>query len=83
MDRFFIQVRRNIAGLERAPQYPRRASRKWYLYGFYSPEMVEKCLTIYRAYFNHIAEGKDKMTPAVRLGLAKGPVRFEEVIYLQ
>ncbi len=83
VDRFFMQVRRSIAGLERAPQYPRRASRKWYLYGFYSPEMVEKCLTIYRTYFNYIAKGDDKMTPAMRIGLAKGPVRFEEIIYFE
>ncbi len=83
VDRFFMQVRRSIAGLERAPQYPHRASRKWYLYGFYSPEMVEKCLTIYRTYFNDIAKGKDKMTPAMRLGFARGPVRFEEIIYFQ
>lgn len=55
VDRFFIQVRHSIAGLKRAPQYPRRASRKWYLYGLYSPEMVEKCLTIYRTYFSYIA----------------------------
>lgn len=83
VDRFFMQIRRSIAGLERAPSYPRRASRKWYLYGFYSPEMAEKCLTIYRTYFNYIAKGKDRMTPAMRIGLAKGPVRFEEVIYFQ
>lgn len=83
VDRFFMQVRRSIAGLERAPQYPRRASRKWYLYGFYSPEMVEKCLTVFRTYFNYVAKGKDKMTPAMRLNLAKGPVRFEDIIYFQ
>jgi hypothetical protein len=84
VDRFFMQIRRSIAGLERAPQYPRRASRKWYLYGFYSPEMVEKMLTIFRTYFNFIARGgQDGQTPAMRLGLAKGPVRFEEVIYFQ
>src|SRR6266542_1865703 len=26
-----MQIRRGIAGLKRAPQYPRCASRKWYL----------------------------------------------------
>ncbi|UAX91744.1 hypothetical protein LAC81_22185 [Ensifer adhaerens] len=81
VDRFFMQVRRSIAGLERAPSYPRRAARKWYLYGFYSPDMVEKCLVIFRTYFNFIAKGKDGQTPAMRLGLAKGPVRFEDILY--
>lgn len=83
VDRFFMQVRRSIAGLERAPQYPRRASRKWYLYGYYSPEMVEKMLTIFRTYFNFIAKGQDRQTPAMRLGLAKGPVRLEDIIYFE
>jgi hypothetical protein len=80
-DRFFMQLRRSIAGLERAPAYPRRASRKWYLYGFYSPEMVEKALVIYRTYFNFIANGADGKTPAMHLGLAKGAIRFEDVLY--
>ncbi|ANL37438.1 hypothetical protein [Rhizobium phaseoli] len=83
VDRFFMQIRRSIAGLERAPSYPRRASRKWYLYGFYSPDMVEKCLVIFRTYFNFIAKGKDGKTPAMRIGLAKGPVRFEDVLYFE
>ncbi|WP_245446317.1 hypothetical protein [Metarhizobium album] len=83
VDRFFMQVRRSIAGLERAPSYPRRASRKWYLYGFYSPDMVEKMLVIFRTYFNYIAKGKDGKTPAMRLGLAKGAVRFEDVLYFE
>jgi hypothetical protein len=81
VDRFFMQVRRSIAGLERAPAYPRRASRKWYLYGFYSPEMVEKTLVIYRTYFNFIAKGQDGKTPAMRIGLAKGAIRFEDDLY--
>lgn len=81
VDRFFMQIRRGIAGLERAPSYPRRASRKWYLYGFYSPEMVEKALVIYRTYFNFIAKGQDGKTPAMRIGLAKGTIRFEDVLY--
>mgnify|MGYP007082200664 CR=1 FL=1 len=52
------------------------------LYGYYSPAMVEKMLTIFRTYFNFIAKGEDGKTPAMRLGLAKGPVRFEDIIYL-
>ncbi|MGO6719866.1 hypothetical protein [Rhizobium ruizarguesonis] len=83
VDRFFMQVRRSIAGLERAPSYPRRASRKWYLYGFYSPDMVEKMLVIFRTYFNYIAKGKDGNTPAMRLGLAKGAIRFEDILYFE
>lgn len=65
-----MQIRRSIAGLERAPAYPRRASRKWCLYGFCSPEMLAKALASYRTYFN-LAKGQDGKTTAMRIGLAK------------
>lgn len=63
------------------PAYPRRASRKWYLYGFYLPEMVEKTRVICRTYFNFIAKGQDGKMPAMRIGLAKGAICFEDVLY--
>lgn len=78
-----MQVRRSIAGLERAPKYPRRASRKWYLCDFYSHERFDKCLAIYRTYFNYDAKGDDKMTPSMHIDLAKGPARFEEIVYFE
>jgi hypothetical protein len=83
IERFFMQVRRSIAGLERASSYPRRASRKWDLYGFYSPDIMEKCLVIFRTYFNYVAKGKDGNAPAIRLGLAKGAIRFEDILYVE
>lgn len=43
---------------------------------------VANTLVIYRAYFNFIAKGQDGKTPAMRIGLAKGPIRFEDVFYL-
>ncbi|NRQ17905.1 hypothetical protein BHMPCIPO_05168 [Ensifer sesbaniae] len=45
--------------------------------------MVEKCLVIFRTYFNFIAKGKDRNTPAMCLGLAKGAIRFEDVLYFE
>jgi ribosomal protein S28E/S33 len=28
-----------------------------------------------------LVSGKDKKTPAMRLGLAKGPVKYEDILY--
>ncbi|MEH2513713.1 hypothetical protein V1291_005067 [Nitrobacteraceae bacterium AZCC 1564] len=38
-------------------------------------------LVIYRTYFNFSAKGQDGKTPAMRIGLAKGAIRFEDVLY--
>jgi hypothetical protein len=47
--------------------------RKWYLYGFYSPEMVEKVLVIYRTYFNFIAKGQcESAWPLTPIGAQGG-----------
>jgi hypothetical protein len=38
-------------------------------------------LEIFRTYFNFCEIGKDKRTPALRLGLARGPVAPEDILY--
>ncbi|MHC2364144.1 hypothetical protein ACVIOG_006347 [Rhizobium leguminosarum] len=42
--------------------------------------MVEKCLVIFRTDLNYIAKGKGGNTPAMRLDLAKGAIRFEDIL---
>ncbi|MDV7399795.1 hypothetical protein RZS08_50740, partial [Arthrospira platensis SPKY1] len=37
----------------------------------------------FRTYFNYCEVGQDGKTPAMRLGLARGPVAPEEIIYFQ
>ncbi len=37
-------------------------------------------LAIYRVHYNYLEAGKDKKTPAMRLGLAKGKVRLTEIL---
>jgi hypothetical protein len=34
-----------------------------------------------RVYYNYAAIGEDKRTPAMRLGLAMGPVKLETILY--
>lgn len=49
--------------------------RIWHAYSFYNPEMVPKLATILRFYHNYmLPRGKEKMTPAMKLGVAKGVV---------
>jgi hypothetical protein len=43
--------------------------------------MVDKTLVIYRTYFNFIANGADGKTPATRIGLARGNIRLEDVLF--
>jgi hypothetical protein len=38
-------------------------------------------LDIFRVFYNYVEVGKDKETPAMRLGLAKGTVDMEDIIY--
>lgn len=43
--------------------------------------MIVKLLGIFRVFYNYRLAGKDGQTPAMRLGLAKGKVELESIIY--
>ncbi len=81
IDRFFMQARRRISLLERPIATPSAAGRKWFGYSPYNPVMVIKMLDIFRVFYNFVETGKDNNTPAMRLGLAKGIVDMEDIIY--
>lgn len=81
IDRFFMQVRRRVSLLERPFQTASASRRVWYGYSPYKPEVVEKLLTIFRVFYNYVAAGDDKKTPAMRLGLAKAPIDIEDILY--
>jgi hypothetical protein len=81
IDRFFMQVRRRLSVLERPITTASKGYRKWYGYSAYNPETVVKLLGIFRVFYNYCATGKDGKTPAMRLGLAKGVVDLEDIIY--
>lgn len=40
-----------------------------------------KLVAVFRTYFNYCEVGEDGKTPAVRLGLARGRVAPEEIVY--
>jgi hypothetical protein len=73
IDRFFMQTRRRVSLAERAVTSVRKQRRMWNGYGAYNPAVLQRYLEIYRTYYNYCLTGKDKKTPAMRLGLAKAP----------
>ena len=81
IDRFFMQARRRVNAFERPFNSGTNAKRTWYGYSPYNPGMYIKLAELFRLFYNYINVGQDKKTPAMRLGLAKGPVSYEKIIY--
>lgn len=84
VDRFFMQARRRLSMAERSIATASAANRTWYGYSAYHPESLARVLEIFRVFYNYCKAGeKDKMTPAMRLGLAKAPIALEDILYFQ
>jgi transposase-like protein len=82
IDRFFAQVRRSLMMFERPISSGANKNRTWYGYSPYNPALYQKLADIYRVHYNYCqVSKKDGKTPAMRLGLAKGPVAIEKIIY--
>jgi transposase-like protein len=81
IDVFFMLVRRRLSLLERPLATMSNARRLWYGYSAYNPRSIMKVLDIFRVFYNYVLIGQDKKTPAMRLGLAKGHVSLEDIIY--
>lgn len=81
IDVFFMLVRRRLSLLERPLATMSNARRLWHGYSAYNPRSIMKVLDIFRVFYNYVLIGQDKKTPAMRLGLAKGYVSLEDIIY--
>lgn len=81
IDRFFMQVRRGLTLAERAVISANTDRRMWYGKSAYNPDVLMKVVFIFRTYFNFCEVGADKRTPAMRLGLARGPIKPEDILY--
>ncbi len=90
IDRFFMQLRRLLSPLERPIGMPSNQGRSWYGYAPYNPAMIQKLIDIYRVFYNYAKVGRPKdtegrrrpgRTPAMAIGLAKGVVRIDEILY--
>jgi transposase-like protein len=80
VDRFFAQIRNSLSLLSRAPNSASNTGRRWFQRNAYNPEVVAMLLDIYRVNYNYLEVGDDKMTPAMRLGLAKSKVRLTDIL---
>ena len=53
----------------------------WHGYQPYDPAMIGKYLAVFRTMANFIGVGLDGKTPAMRLGLAKQPLTYEDIVW--
>lgn len=81
VDKVFNQIRNMIKVLSRQPPQKVNRKRQYFKESAYNPERVIKLLEIFRVYHNYFLLGKDKRTPAMRLGLAKSQIRLEDILY--
>ena len=82
VDNYFMRVRRGVLYFERPVPSRTNAGRLWTGYQPYDPKRAFQLLDIFRVYTNYVWTTGGK-TPAQRLGLARGPVKFEDILYWQ
>ena len=81
IDNVFQITRRLINAFERPIGTSSGHNAVWHGYAPYNPSMVQTYLTIARAVNNFILVGKDGRTPAMRLGIIKKPLRYEDILW--
>ena len=81
VDNVFQLTRRLFNAFEKPIRTPSSRKAVWHGYQPYNPAMVQKYLTIFRTVNNFIHVGTDDKTPAMRLGLAKKPLRYEHILW--
>lgn len=79
-DRFMMIARRRLSVLERPIRTPSSAKRTWYAYAAYNPGVACRLLDILRVLYNYHFVGKDRRTPAMRLGLAEKAYSLHEIL---
>ena len=81
IDSYFNQIRARLNPLDRPKKSKSNQNRIWSGYQPYNPALIQKLLDVFRVYSNyHLKSKKDKKTPAMRLGLAKGPITVDEIV---
>lgn len=80
IDRFFMIVRRRQSLLERPISSASAAGRVFYGNNPYRPWVVESVLDLIRVTYNYHHRGRDKRTPAERLGLTTRAYSLEEML---
>ncbi len=80
VDKFFMQIRRGLTMAKRGV-VTAASDGRWFGKSAYDPANLEKLVEIFRVYYNYCEVGEDKQTPAMRTGMAKGPVASEDILY--
>lgn len=81
VDNYFMRLRRKLYYLERPIPTRSNANRLYTGYNAYDPKRVAQCIEIFRVFTNSVGKKPNDVTPAMKFGLAKGPVRVEEILY--
>jgi hypothetical protein len=72
--------RASLSLAERAIPSAGNHGRIWNGYAAYRAGNLIQVLEIFRVHYNFCQCGGDKMTPAMRFGLARGPVAVEDIL---
>lgn len=80
IDRFFMVLRRRQSLLERPISSASAAGRTFFGNNPYRPWVVESVLDLLRVAYNFHHAGKDKLTPAQRLGLSDRVFSLEDIL---
>ncbi len=93
VDSFFGYVRDRDSYAQRGTRTS-GTNRLWYRFAAYSPLMLQKSLDIARIHYNWVEtrerrlgrfffgeQDGERRTPAMRLGLARGPVEIKKILY--
>ena len=81
VDNVFQMTRRLFNAFERPLGTSSSQNTVWHGYQPYNPAMVGKYLTVFRTVANFISIGTDGRTPAMRLGFAKQPLTYEDILW--
>lgn len=80
IDRYFMILRRRLSLLERPISSASSTGRVYQGNNPYRPWVVEALLELMRVAYNYHLPGKDKKTPAQRLGLSDTSFSLEEIL---
>ena len=81
VDRFFMRVRHSLTLAERPYATASSDRRMWHGYSAYAPRNLAMVLVIFKVAYNYCLTDSKGETPAMKLGLAKGPVALEDIVY--
>ena len=81
IDNVFQITRRLFNAFERPIGTSSGHNTVWHGYSPYDPVMVQTYLTVFRVVNNFILVGKDGRTPAMRLGITKKPLGYEDILW--